>query len=271
MVMKRVFVLMAFSIFFHYSKLSAMGWNFDILSVEAVIKESKSAGSMNLSRAAIEVYNRGLHKESNEKAIDYEKIEKRLDKYRRCMDYIDVLYTGASTVGQFIRTYDTVKESIKEYRTLLKEYGDYIVRTGRISTADAYIIKNCEETINQAVEDSKDVYGTLTMIGAFCSGKLPCKAEDLQLVLAGLNLNLQQLGNNLMAGSERLRSYMLLRTWGWGKGLYKARPTSEICDEALSRWKSKAIGVMSGRDIEYSRGKENPFAASYENHSPWNN
>ena len=71
------------------------------------------------------------------------------------------------------------------------------------------------------------------MIGAFCSGKLPCKAEDLQLILAGLNLNLQQLGNNLMAGSERLRSYMLLRTWGWGKGLYKARPTSEICDELL--------------------------------------
>ena len=236
MVMKRVFVLIAFSIFFHYSQLSAMGWNFDILSVEAVIKESK-----------------------------------RLDKYRRCMDYIDVLYTGASTVGQFIRTYDTVKESIKEYRTLLKEYGDYITHTGRISTADAYIIRNCEETISQAVEDSKDVYGTLTMIGAFCSGKLPCKAEDLQLILAGLNLNLQQLGNNLMAGSERLRSYMLLRTWGWGKGLYKARPTSEICDEALSRWKSKAIGIMSGRDTEYSRGKENPFAASYENHSPWNN
>ena len=271
MVMKRVFVLMAFSIFFHYSQLSAMGWNFDILSVEAVIKESKSAGSMNLSRAAIEVYNRGLHKESNEKAIDYEKIEKRLDKYQRSMDFIDGLYTRASTVRQFIQTYGTVKESLKEYRTLLKEYSEYIARTGRISTADAYIIRNCEETISQAVEDSKDVYGTLTMIGTFCSGKLPCKAEDLQLILAGLNLNLQQLGNNLMAGSERLRSYMLLRTWGWGKGLYKARPTSEICDEALSRWKSKAIGVMSGRDIEYSRGKENPFAASYENHSPWNN
>ena len=271
MVMKRVFVLMAFSIFFHYSKLSAMGWNFDILSVEAVIKESKSAGSMNLSRAAIEVYNRGLHKESNEKAIDYEKIEKRLDKYQRSMDFIDGLYTRASTVRQFIQTYGTVKESLKEYRTLLKEYSEYIARTGRISTADSYIIRNCEETINQAVEDSKDMYGTLSMIGTFCSGKLPCKAEDLQLILVGLNLNLQQLGNNLMAGSERLRSYMLLRTWGWGKGLYKARPTSEICDEALSRWKSKAIGIMSGRDIEYSRGKENPFAASYEDHSPWNN
>ena len=95
MVMKRVFVLIAFSIFFHYSQLSAMGWNFDFSSVEAVIKESKSAGSMNLSRAAIELYNRGLHKESKENVVDYEKIEKRLDRYRRCMDFIDVLYTGA--------------------------------------------------------------------------------------------------------------------------------------------------------------------------------
>lgn len=269
MVMKRVYFFMAFSLLLHCSEVSAKGYNFDVLSVEAVIEESRSAGSMNLSRAAIEFYNRGVHKESNEKAIDYEKVEKCLDKYLRCLDYIDVLYTGASTVGQFMRTYSTVKESIKEYRTLLKEYGDYIVHTGRISTADSYIIRNCEETISQAIEDSKDVYGTLIMIGTFCSSKIPCTAENLQLILAGLNLNLQQLGNNLMAGSERLRSYMLLRTWGWGKGLYKARPTSEICDEALSRWKNKAISIMSGRDTEYARGKANPFAASYDNHSPW--
>lgn len=269
--MKRFFLLITLSIFFFSQDMHAKGYNFDFVSVEAIIKESKSAGSMNLSRAVIEFYNRGLHKDSNKNAKEYEKVEKCLDKYVRCLDYIDVLYTGASTVGQFIKTYGNVKESITEYRTLLKQYGDYIARTGRISTADSYIIRNCDETIKQAVEDSKDIYGTITMIGAFCSGKLPCNAENLQLILAGLNLNLQQLGNNLIDGSERLRSYMLLRTWGWGKGLYKARPTGEICDEALARWKNKAIGIMSGRDTEYSRGKENPFAASYTDYSPWEN
>ena len=95
MVMKRVYFLMAFSLLLHCSEVSAKGYNFDVLSVEAVIEESRSAGSMNLSRAAIEFYNRGVHKESNEKAIDYEKVEKCLDKYLRCLDYIDVLYTGA--------------------------------------------------------------------------------------------------------------------------------------------------------------------------------
>ena len=67
---------MAFSLLLHCSEVSAKGYNFDVLSVEAVIEESRSAGSMNLSRAAIEFYNRGVHKESNEKAIDYEKVEK---------------------------------------------------------------------------------------------------------------------------------------------------------------------------------------------------
>ena len=49
---------MRFSLLLHCSEVSAKGYNFDVLSVEAVIEESRSAGSMNLSRAAIEFYNR---------------------------------------------------------------------------------------------------------------------------------------------------------------------------------------------------------------------
>ena len=132
---------MAFSLLLHCSEVSAKGYNFDVLSVEAVIEESRSAGSMNLSRAAIEFYNRGVHKESNEKAIDYEKVEKCLDKYLRCLDYIRCSLHRCFHSWSVMRTYSTVKESIKEYRIYLKEYGDYIVHTGRISTADSYIIK----------------------------------------------------------------------------------------------------------------------------------
>lgn len=220
--------------------------NFDMTSISAMVSNAETTGATQLARAAIETKNSLLHKDSKKSAEEYEKASKSLDKYQRCLDYIDILVKGAGTIGTIKLSYDKVKYATKEYSTLLKEYVEYVEHTGRISTADRFIIDNVRETIEQAVKDGKDIWKTFVQLSFFCSGSLPCKVHDLQFIIAGLNLNFTNLGDNLITGCERLRSYMVLRTFGWDHGLYKMKPTGEICSDAISHWKQTALDVMRG-------------------------
>lgn len=224
-----------------------------------MIHNAKMAGSFNLSRATVEAINKSTHIDSHEKVDHLEKASKNLDKYMRCLDFFDILVKAGRVVITTKTTYDRVKENIKEYKELLDTYKRYVEQTHDIRPSDEYIIENCTKTLVQAGKDGFTLWKSLVNVGAFCTGKIPCKAEDLQYILTGVNLNILQINDNLQAGCQRLRTYMNLRMWRWGAKVYIPRSNGEVCDAALERWKSRALSISK------STLEENP----YNPHSDW--
>lgn len=73
-------------------------WNFDVLTVEALIKDHKNIRSVLLARSALEQANEVLHNYSMEASVGYDSLNVKLDKYTKCFDIIDIIYNSGMTV-----------------------------------------------------------------------------------------------------------------------------------------------------------------------------
>ena len=115
-------------------------WTFDIVSVEAYINDHKKQRSLLLARSTLEYSNQLLHEYSRKEVGGYKELNVDLDRYTRAFDVIDVMYQSLRTALNVKSTYTAVSDRIGDYKRLLEDFNEKVVKRGRIDPADALII-----------------------------------------------------------------------------------------------------------------------------------
>ena len=111
-------------------------WGFDAVSVEAYINDHKKQRSLLLARSTLEYSNQLLHEYSSEEVGKYKELNVDLDKYTRAFDIIDVMYQSLRTVLNVKSTYQTVSDRISDYKNLLEDFNDKVIKRKHIELAD---------------------------------------------------------------------------------------------------------------------------------------
>ena len=130
-------------------------WTFDIVSVEAYINDHKKQRSLLLARSTLEYSNKLLHEYSRKEIGEYKELNVDLDRYTRAFDVIDVMYQSLRTVLNVKSTYTAVSDRIGDYKRLLEDFNERIVKRGRIDPGDAVML---------AINERQ--YGTLPTTGS---------------------------------------------------------------------------------------------------------
>src|SRR5574344_1160682 len=136
-------------------------WSFDVVSVEAYINDHKKQRSLLLARSTLEYSNKLLHEYSSKETTNYKDINVDLDKYTRAFDVIDVLYQSLRTGMNTYSTYENVKERISDYKKLLNDFNEQVVKRKHIEAIDTMIVTiNLRAIANIAKEG--DCYGSIS-------------------------------------------------------------------------------------------------------------
>ena len=133
-------------------------WTFDIMSVEAYINDHKKQRSLLLARSTLEYSNQLLHEYSREETGKYKEVNIDLDRYTRAFDVIDVMYQSLRTVLNVKSTYTAVSDRIGDYKKLLEDFNERIVKRGRIDPGDAVILAINEKAIRDIANDGEQLY-----------------------------------------------------------------------------------------------------------------
>ena len=111
-------------------------WTFDIVSVEAYINDHKKQRSLLLARSTLEYSNKLLHEYSRDATVEYKELNVDLDRYTRAFDVIDVMYQSLRTVLNAKDTYTAVSDRIGDYKDMLTEFNDKVLKRGKAEPED---------------------------------------------------------------------------------------------------------------------------------------
>ena len=85
--------------FFMVSIQASAQFNFDVETVEALIRDHKNVRSVLIARNSVEQANLILHQYSRKAVEDHYQLNVELDKFTRLFDMIDIIVSGTSTVS----------------------------------------------------------------------------------------------------------------------------------------------------------------------------
>ena len=137
-------------------------WSFDVGTVEAYIADHKNQRSLLLARATLEQSNKILHGYSADAAKDYKELNFDLDKYTRAFDIIDLLYQSLRTSMNVYSTYNTISDRIVDYKKMLSEYNEKVLKRNRMELADTIIIKISYRCIDRIGKEGQNVYRSVS-------------------------------------------------------------------------------------------------------------
>ena len=132
-------------------------WTFDIVSVEAYINDHKKQRSLLLARSTLEYSNQLLHEYSSEEVGKYKELNVDLDKYTRAFDIIDVMYQSLRTVLNVKSTYQTVSDRISDYKNLLEDFNDKVIKRKHIELADTMLISINKKAIDNIYNEGSQL------------------------------------------------------------------------------------------------------------------
>ena len=89
--------LMSLCLLFIPKEAKAIDLPTDPASLEAMISNHKTVKAMLELRALAEEGVRAYHKKSMKTMEDYTSVNKKLDRYRKCFDIIDLILNGTAT------------------------------------------------------------------------------------------------------------------------------------------------------------------------------
>ena len=132
-------------------------WGFDAVSVEAYINDHKKQRSLLLARSTLEYSNQLLHEYSSEEVGKYKELNVDLDKYTRAFDIIDVMYQSLRTVLNVKSTYQTVSDRISDYKNLLEDFNDKVIKRKHIELADTMLISINKKAIDNIYNEGSQL------------------------------------------------------------------------------------------------------------------
>ena len=216
-------------------------WTFDIVSVEAYINDHKKQRSLLLARSTLEYSNKLLHEYSRKEIGEYKELNVDLDRYTRAFDVIDVMYQSLRTVLNVKSTYTAVSDRIGDYKKLLEDFNERIVKRGRIDPGDAVILAINEKAIRDIANDGEQLYKSVSDLVLYATGAVACSTSDLLLVLESINQGLDNIERHLNKAYFETWRYIQLRMGYWKESIYIAKDKSQIANEAFRRWRDSGL------------------------------
>ena len=212
-------------------------WTFDVVSVEAYINDHKKQRSLLLARSTLEYSNQLLHQYSRKEVDGYKEVNIDLDRYTRAFDVIDVMYQSLRTVLNVKNTYTTVSDRIGDYKKLLEDFKEKILRRGRIESSDALILTINEKAIRDIAQEGEQLYKSVSDLVLYATGAAACSTSDLLMVLEAVNKSLDDIERHLNRAYIETWRYIQVRIGYWKEKIYRARTKQEIIEGAFGRWR----------------------------------
>lgn len=216
---------------------AAAQWTFDVVSVEAYIQDHKTQRSLLLARSTLEQSNKLLHDYTQTATGDYKQINVDLDKYTRAFDVIDMLYQSLRTVMNVKDTYSNVSDRIKDYKKLIDDYNNNVLKRGKPDVADLQLITINEKAIENIYSEGTHLYRSLNDLILYATGVAACSTADLLVILESINTSLDNIERHLNSAYFESWRYIQVRIGYWKARLYRTKTKAEILDEAFDRWK----------------------------------
>ncbi len=218
--------------------LSHAQWTFDILSVEAYINDHKEQRSLLLARSTLEQSNRLLHDYTKNAVGDYKQINVELDKYTRAFDVIDVLYQSLRTAMNAKDTYNTVSDRIRDYKKLIEDYNNKVLKRGKPDIADLQLVSINKRAIENIYNEGTHLYRSLSDLVLYATGAAACSTADLLVVLESINTSLDNIERHLNSAYFESWRYIQVRIGYWKAKLYHSKTRQEMIDDAFGRWRT---------------------------------
>ncbi len=212
-------------------------WTFDVVSVEAYINDHKKQRSLLLARSTLEYSNKLLHEYSREEVGNYKELNVDLDRYTRAFDMIDVMYQSLRTVLNVKNTYNTVSERIGDYKDMLEDFNEKILKRGCIEPSDALILTINEKAIRDIAHDGEQLYKSVSDLVLYATGAAACSTADLLIVIEAVNNSLDSIERHLNQAYMETWRYIQVRIGYWKAKIYRERTKQEILDGAFGRWR----------------------------------
>lgn len=216
-------------------------WSFDVGTVEAYIADHKNQRSLLLARATLEQSNKILHGYSADAAKDYKELNFDLDKYTRAFDIIDLLYQSLRTSMNVYSTYNTISDRIVDYKKMLSEYNEKVLKRNRMELADTIIIKISYRCIDRIGKEGQNLYRSVSDLLLYATGVAACSTADLMLVLESINTGLDNIRFLLNSAYFDTWRYIQVRIGYWKESVYLPKSRSLLLEGAFKRWRESGL------------------------------
>lgn len=216
-------------------------WSFDVGTVEAYIADHKNQRSLLLARATLEQSNKILHGYSADAAKDYKELNFDLDKYTRAFDIIDLLYQSLRTSMNVYSTYNTISDRITDYKKMLSEYNEKVLKRNRMELADTVIIKISYRCIDRIGKEGQNLYRSVSDLLLYATGAAACSTADLMLVLESINTGLDNIRFLLNSAYFDTWRYIHVRIGYWKESVYLPKSRSLLLEGAFKRWRESGL------------------------------
>ncbi len=223
------------TVLFPKSALAQFG--FDVVSVEAYINDHKKQRSLLLARSTLEYSNQLLHEYSSKEVGKYKELNVDLDKYTRVFDVIDVMYQSLRTVLNVRSTYQTVSDRIGDYKDLMEDFNERVIKRKHIELADTMLVSINRKAIENIAYEGQQLYHSVNDLVLYATGAAACSTSDLLMVLDNINNSLDLIEKHLNSAYFQTWRYVQLRMGYWKEKVYRTRTKEEILEDAFSRWK----------------------------------
>lgn len=236
----KVFIMVLMIMMLSPDKAKAQ-WSFDVGTVEAYIADHKNQRSLLLARATLEQSNKILHGYSADAAKDYKELNFDLDKYTRAFDIIDLLYQSLRTSMNVYSTYNTISDRIIDYKKMLSEYNEKVLKRNRMELADTIIIKISYRCIDRIGKEGQNLYRSVSDLLLYATGAAACSTADLMLVLECINTGLDNIRFLLNSAYFDTWRYIQVRIGYWKESVYLPKSRSLLLEGAFKRWRESGL------------------------------
>ncbi|MGL5893841.1 MAG: hypothetical protein ACRCZM_04420 [Bacteroidales bacterium] len=212
-------------------------WSFDVPSIEAYINDHKKQRSLLLARSTLEYSNKLLHQYSRDETVKYKEINVELDNYTRAFDIIDILYQSLRTSLNVYSTYENVSDRISDYKKMLDDFNEKVIKRNRIELADTMLININRKAIANITKEGEYLYKSVSDLALYATGAAACSTADLLVVLDSVNNSLDKIEMMLNKAYFDTWRYIQLRIGYWKEKVYRTKTKQQMVDEAFGRWR----------------------------------
>lgn len=216
----------------------------DPSTLEAYINDHKQVRSLLLARSTLELSNQLLHDYSKTAAVEYKDLNVELDKYTRAFDVIDVLYQSLRTSMNMYATYNNVSDRISDYKNLLDDYNEKVIKRGKIRLIDTLIISVNKRMLERVYREGNQLYKSVSDLVLYATGAAACSTNDLMLIMASINMSLDNIEITLNRAYFDTWRFIQLRMGYWKEATNINRSKLEITNDALVRWKKSSHDAL---------------------------
>ena len=220
-------------------------FNFDFTSVEAYINDHKKQRSLLLARSTLEAGNTLLHEYSADATHDYKELNVDLDKYTRAFDVIDAIYQSVRTGMNVYSTYNTVSNRIGDYKRMLEDYHEKVLKRGKFEMSDTLILTTNLKLIDKVSDEGKQLYRSVSELALYVTGAAACSTSELIMLLESINTNLDNIEIHLNKAYFETWRYIQLRIGYWKSEIYNGQTKQQISKGAFERWRKSSYDALN--------------------------